>query len=145
MAAQPFLSNIHWYLVCIFPFSSGRWMRRRVLHDTAVIVLFLPAGQWAGCWSWAKEEGWERPLCPWTILSHTLQSCQSSKGKKMCSLNSCPGPLFFLFLAILKAVSVLLSLKPRAFVLMISSFNSSILVSPSNLYSWYQLLKEQVR
>lgn len=33
---------------------------------------------------------------PATILSHTLQSCQSSKGRKMCSLNPCSGPLFFI-------------------------------------------------
>lgn len=50
-----------------FPLSSGKWMRRRVLHDTAVTVLFLSAEQWAGCWSWPKGEGW---VCPWCPCNH---------------------------------------------------------------------------
>lgn len=80
----------------IFPFSSGKWMWRRVVHDTAVIVLFSLLSSELGVDHDWRKKGESAHCAPATILSHTLQSCQSSKGKKMCSLNTCSGPLFFI-------------------------------------------------
>lgn len=102
---------------------------------------------WAASWVLIMTKGRRvrMPIVPLQPSSVTLCRAAKPPKKRKWAHETHILPPSFLFLAILKAVSVLLSLKTRVFVLMISSFNSSILVSPSNLYSRYQLLKEQVK
>lgn len=82
---------------CVFlpsPVGQGRGgecsMTQQLLCSSS-----LPSSELGVDHDWRKRS--ESTHCaPGTILSHTLQSCQSSKGKKMCSLNSWSGPLFFI-------------------------------------------------
>lgn len=104
---------------------------------------------WAARWVWIRTKGrrGQSAYCAIaTIL--TVAHCRVASLLKRKQANVVIKFMFwpplFLFLFVFKEVYILLSWKPGSFVLKSSSFNSSILVPPSNSYSWYQLLRSKL-